>query len=304
MNFKTFQNLSSDFHKKYYRWHTSGQYEGAEESNLKFEELISNPPFRESNEYYSEELDMIDQFFVNLKDASVLELGCGDGNLTWKLANKCKYLESWDIDNGGVELTKQRLDELGIKNVNILNKNVFEIDPEKVSKQFDVVLFIQVLEHIPSWDQEECFKKVFSLVNSDGGCLFISTPNRWTLKDSHDTGKYLIHWLPRFIKVPIAKVFGFGLKIHDPSWPYPPVLHDYVSFSWLKRKAKKFHKGKIRTSRMEYFPDMDVWYNIKTNKKGNRSKLTYNLLKKVGKLVNLNYYFGSKVIIQKQQKAG
>lgn len=300
-NYKTFRKLSQEFKNNYYKWHTQGQYVGSNESNLTVEEIWNSPPIRESDDYYFNELDVIDKYYFKLKDANVLEIGCGDGNLTWKLANQCRKLDSWDIDPGAVELTKRRLFDLGLKGASIKQFDIKDIDPDFVIEKYDIVFFIQVLEHIPGWDQEEYFRKVFSLVKSDGGVLFISTPNRWTFRDHHDTGKLFIHWLPRFIRVPIARKFGFGLKDHDPSWPYPPILHDYVSFGWMISKAKKFAEGNsIRASRMEFFPNMDIWYSYKKAKMKGSKKVIFIFIFILGKLINLNFYFGSKIIIHKK----
>ncbi|GAB3218793.1 hypothetical protein GCM10027454_07040 [Algoriphagus aestuariicola] len=301
--FSEFRKLSSEFKQRYYAWHTEGQYIGSKESELSIEQIWNAPPPRESDDYYLTEVEIIDKYYRQLKDSSVLEIGCGDGNFTWKLAKRCKVLESWDVDPGAIELTRMRMRDLGMTNADIKQFDINDIDLEKPAKKYDVVFFIQVLEHIPGWDQEEYFRKVFSLVNEDGGVLFISTPNRWTMRDNHDTGKLFIHWFPRFIKVPIAKAFGFGIPDHDPSWPYPPVLHDYVSFGWMKSRAKKFAgNGSVKLSRMEYFPTMDVWYEYKKNNAIGTKQRIYKFVLGLGKLVNLNYYFGAKIIIQKNRK--
>jgi 2-polyprenyl-3-methyl-5-hydroxy-6-metoxy-1,4-benzoquinol methylase len=301
--FSEFRKLSNEFREKYYTWHTEGQYIGSKESELSIEQIWNSPPPRESDDYYLTEVAIIDKYYRSLEDSSVLEIGCGDGNFTWKLAKRCKNLESWDVDPGAVELTQMRMHDLGITNTDIKRFDINDIDIDKPSKKYDIVFFIQVLEHIPGWNQEEYFRKVFSLVNEDGGVLFISTPNRWTVRDNHDTGKLFIHWFPRFIKVPMAKTFGFGLKDHDPSWPYPPVLHDYVSYGWMKTKAQKYvGDGLINISRMEFFPNMDVWYEYKKNKAVGMKNRIYKIVLGLGKFINLNYYFGDKIIIQKVKK--
>lgn len=298
--FSNFRKLSKEFKESYYKWHTEGQYQGSYESRITPNQLWENPPARELDSYYATELEVIDRYYQPLKTASILEIGCGDGNLTWKLAQKCKILESWDVDTGAVELTKIRLQNLGCVNSTVKKFDIKDIDPKSVDKKYDIVFFIQVLEHIPGWDQEEYFRKVFSLVKDDGGVLFISTPNRWTFRDHHDTGKLFIHWLPRFVKVPIAKRFGFGLTDHDPSWPYPPILHDYVSFAWMKSKAKKFAgNSTVRFSRMEFYPTMDIWYRYKKGSGKGIKKILLPVLKNIGRILNINYYFGAKIIIQK-----
>ena len=291
---------SEDFRNRYFKWHIDGQYKDGIDSNKTKESFFNALPIRERDDYYLTELDVINHYYVKLTEASVLEIGCGDGNLTWKLAKRCKQLESWDLDSGGVALTKQRVKELLDIEVDAQVQDAVAagLNPKK---QYDIVFFVQVLEHIPHWDQEKAFKSVWNLVKP-GGILFISTPNQWRPLDAHDTGWYFIHWLPRSIKVPLAKVLGIGLKTQDPSWPYPPVLHDYVSFHWMNRRVKKWSPGST-ASQMEFYPNAEVWFQNKAQKLGRGPK--YAIAKAIqwaGKLLPLNYYFGVKVIFRKKVK--
>ena len=288
---------SEDFRKRYFTWHTDGQYKDGIDSHKTQAAFFNSLPNRERDDYYQTELDVIDSHYHKFADASVLEVGCGDGNLTWKLAQRCKQLESWDLDAGGVALTQQRVKELLHIDVNARVQDAVEAGLQP-TKQYDVVFFVQVLEHIPHWDQEKAFKSIWNLVKP-GGVLFISTPNQWRPLDAHDTGWYFIHWPPRFIKVPLAKAFGIGLKTQDPSWPYPPVLHDYVSFHWMCKRVKRWSPGST-ASQMEFYPNVDTWYAYKTQKiKGGAKLWVAKGIRVLGQFLPLNYYFGVKVIFRK-----
>lgn len=294
--YQTFRALSPTFHQEYFRWHSSGQYDGVQEFAQQ-EDVLTRPPGRERDDWYSEELRVIDRVYRRLSDSRVLEIGCGDGNMTWKLARMCRSLVARDLDPGAVALTKLRLQDLGISNVTVETRAGEDVVARE-REAYDVVFFVQVLEHVPGWQQGDMFDQVFSLV-APGGCLFVSTPNHWKFRDSHDTNKPLIHWLPRPIKVPLAKTLGWGLKGHDPAWPYPPVLHDYVSFSWMLRRARRAWPA-VRTSQMTFYPTAAEWCTAKNS--GEHSavrRLARQTLAAAGAILPLNLYFGDKVIFSK-----
>ncbi len=295
--YQTFRSLSPSFHETYYRWHSSGQYEGVQEFS-KLSDVTEHPPGRERDDWYSEELRIIDSFYRRLADSRVLEIGCGDGNMTWKLARACRSLTARDMDPGAVELTRQRLSDLGISNVTVENRAGEDVAPHEIAA-FDVVFFVQVLEHVPGWQQGRMFDAVFSLV-APGGCLFISTPNRWKVKDSHDTNKPLIHWLPRSVKVPIARAMKWGLPGHDPAWPYPPVLHDYVSFNWMLRRTRQAWPGVV-ASEMTFYPSTNEWRVAKNaSEQSPVKRFARNTLAALGQMIPVNLYFGDKVIFSKK----
>ena len=295
--YRTFRSLSPSFHNAYYRWHSSGQYTGVQEFQQP-SDVYERPPGRERDDWYAEELRVVDTFFRRLADSKVLEIGCGDGNMTWKLARACRSVVARDMDPGAVELTKLRLRELGISNVTVENRAGEDIGPGELGA-YDVVFFVQVLEHVPGWEQARIFDAVFSLV-APGGSLFVSTPNRWKIRDSHDTNKPFIHWLPRRVKVPIAKAMGWGLPGHDPAWPYPPVLHDYVSFHWMLKRARHAWP-EVVASQMSFYPTAEQW-RLAKNRPGTTSsrRIARRVVATIGTALPLNLYFGDKVIFWKK----
>jgi 2-polyprenyl-3-methyl-5-hydroxy-6-metoxy-1,4-benzoquinol methylase len=299
--YKTFRSLTSKFHQAYFKWHTKGQYEGVKEFE-RFEDVLIKPPVRERDDWYGEEMQIIDRHYRSLADSHALEIGCGDGNLTWKVAQRCMSLTSCDLDLQAVELTKLRLNDLGfLDNVRLFTGSIQDLMRDK-QELYDIVFLVQVLEHVPARMQAELFDGAFNLV-APGGCLFVSTPNRWAVRDSHDTGKLFIHWLPRRIRTRIAKVMNWGVKGQDPCWPCPPVLHDYVSFRWMLRRVKALFGRDVLTSQMLFYPGMDEWFTAK-EAQGVRGKkyVLRKIVKCTGRYLSLNYYFGNKVIFSKGRK--
>ena len=257
---------------------------------------------RERDDWYQAELDAIDTAWVPLAGARVLEIGCGDGNVTAKLARRAGSLVSCDIDASAVALATQRLAELDLADrVRFEVRDAAAGDPTERGA-YDVVFFVQVLEHVPGWEQAALFDRVLELV-APGGCLFVSTPNRWAVRDGHDTGKLFIHWLPRRVRVPLARRLGWGLPGHDPSWPYPPVLHDYVSFAWMRGRARQAWPG-ARSSAMTFYPTVDDWYATRraSARSGPGTRLALDAVRLVGRWVPPNLYFGEKVVFARPRQ--
>jgi SAM-dependent methyltransferase len=295
--FETFRNLPAEFHEAYFQWHSTGQYESVSEFE-RARDVIETPPARERDDWYAEELRVIDSHYRSLSDSRVLEIGCGDGNLTWKLARRCKQVVSRDLDPAAITLTRQRLDALGVSNVTLQPVGGDHVGAGDRGG-YDVVFFVQVLEHVPGWEQGKLFDTVFSFV-APGGCLFISTPNRWMIRDCHDTNRLFIHWWPRWVRVPIARAMRWGIPGHDPAWPYPPVLHDYVSFRWMLKRARRAVAG-VRVSGMTFYPDVEHWLRARMASSGGMKQAGRHALRWLGRVLPLNYYFGEKVIFSRPQ---
>jgi SAM-dependent methyltransferase len=294
--FATFRSLSPDFYRAYFTWHSTGQYEDVREFD-RVEDVRARPPARERDDWYAEELRIVDSQYRPLATSRVLEIGCGDGNLTWKLARRCRQVVACDMDPGAVDVTSRRLRDLGITNAQLECRGGAEVRPEDRAS-YDIVFFVQVLEHVPGWMQGELFDAVFSLV-APGGCLFISTPNRWAIRDTHDTNRLFIHWPPRWIRVPVARTMKWGIRGQDPAWPYPPVLHDYVSFRWMLKRARQAWPG-VRASGMSFYPTAEEWLASRSGRSDGRvRRATRRLLAAAGRALPLNYYFGDKVIFSK-----
>ena len=299
--FKTFRSLSQDFQKAYFEWHTRGQYEGVQEFG-RFEDVLTKPPLRERDDWYGEELRVIDRHYRPLIDSRILEIGCGDGNLTWKLAERSQSVVSCDVDPSAIELTRLRLKEKGlIGNVELLVGSADYLASEE-SEAYDVVFLVQVLEHMPASMQGGLFDSVLRLV-APGGCLFVSTPNRWAIRDSHDTGRLLIHWFPRRIRIPLAKAMKWGIKGQDPCWPSPPVLHDYTSYRWMLKRVESLFPGGMVPSRMLFYPTAEEWFRekVRIGSKGTKHIIRH-AIRYLGDFFPLNYYFGDKVIFYKMPR--
>ena len=122
----------------------------------------------------------IRRFFrkVVTPNAKVLDLGCGSGNDIINLSNEFqKYNASFVGVDLGKELVK-KLNLLEIKNTKFVNGDIENVD---LKQKFDIVLELEVAEHLEHFDSNlEVIKKHMK----PNSYLIMSTPNdKYLLKD-------------------------------------------------------------------------------------------------------------------------
>ena len=114
---------------------------------------------------YDFQIKQIENFLEN-KDASILDIGCGYGGLLLRLEEK-GYKNIY-----GIEIEENCCRILEKNNIQYSLGTVF--DMEKINKSFDVVIISHVLEHI--YD----LKKIKSIINkvlNKNGILYIEVPD-------------------------------------------------------------------------------------------------------------------------------
>lgn len=120
------------------------------------------------NQYYDGSRPEID---VHLPKSlgDVLEIGCGAGNTLRRLKNSHEIRSAigFELDEASASRATQVFDEIRVGDI---EKTIF--DP--VSKQFDTILALDVLEHLQ--DPLRVLKRLRSLMKQDG-VLVLSLPN-------------------------------------------------------------------------------------------------------------------------------
>lgn len=109
----------------------------------------------------------------NLK---VLDAGCGDGKLTFRLGKRGSFAVGIDYSALGVQLARQRVlgeDEESETDVHFLQASVFALPFS--SDSLDCIVFADVIEHINSPEAALCELR---RVLKPGGRCIISTPQR------------------------------------------------------------------------------------------------------------------------------
>ena len=78
---------------------------------------------------------------VNFKDLSVLEIGCGEGRLTWRYAESAAQVTAIDPDGDAVEKAHQNMPEKFIGRVQFLNSTIEDFAKSYNGRKFDVAIF-------------------------------------------------------------------------------------------------------------------------------------------------------------------
>lgn len=201
----------------------------------------------------------------DLKNASVLDIGCGFGSLARILADHGAQVAAVEIDRNKLEKAKEFLSGKNIKLIQIEN----EILPFG-NKIFDVVFLFDVIEHVPN--PKTTINEVYRVLKP-GGLLYVEFTPYYSITGHHlyDYAKWPIHILPRHM----IKKIVFGKKIEgfltaDDFWKQFESLNK-LKVSDFQKMASGFKKIKerfivkypqvfeINISILNYFPFKDVF---------------------------------------------
>jgi 2-polyprenyl-6-hydroxyphenyl methylase/3-demethylubiquinone-9 3-methyltransferase len=138
-------------------------------------------------------IEQITAQYGAVKNLSILDVGCGGGLVTEPLARLGASVTG--IDGAGdllaIAATRNSEQQLGITYRHTLTDDLIA---EK--KQFDVVLALEVIEHVP--DQQEFIASLAKLVKPKG-LVILSTLNRTAKSFALGivAAEYILQWLPR-----------------------------------------------------------------------------------------------------------
>ena len=110
---------------------------------------------------------------IDLKDKTLIDVGCGGGLLCENLAEHSKEVKGIDMSNEAIEIAKthQTLKNLKIDYEEIALESLLK----KARKNYDVLTCMELVEHVP--DPEKLIKDCFKITNRKAD-LFFSTLNR------------------------------------------------------------------------------------------------------------------------------
>ena len=110
---------------------------------------------------------------IDLKDKTLIDVGCGGGLLCENLAEHSKEVKGIDMSNEAIEIarTHQTLKNLKIDYEEIALESLLK----KSKKKYDVLTCMELVEHVP--DPEKLIKDCFKITNRKAD-LFFSTLNR------------------------------------------------------------------------------------------------------------------------------
>ena len=126
-----------------------------------------------------------------LENLNILDIGCGGGLLSAPLTRLGANVTGIDASKRNISVAKAHLKTSKLK-INYINTSPEKL---KIKKKFDVVLNMEIVEHV---DNLDLFIKDTSIFLKKNGIMFIATLNK-TLKSyifAIIGAEYILKWLP------------------------------------------------------------------------------------------------------------
>ena len=166
---------------------------------------------------------------------------------------------------------------------------------------FDLVSCSQVLEHLPPDRQPALLAEMWRLCRP-GGLLWLDTPNQLAPCDQHDTGLYFIHWLPRTLKIRLARWLRRDVPTNEPGFGFQAVgLHHYLSYFGLMRILRRLGPLEV-LSRYRGFADVAHYADGRRSE--GRAGLLFPLklaaLRAVMRVWNFNWTHDIRLVVRKK----
>ena len=161
--------------------------------NGKFKPLHMFNPIRIEyiTEKIKQEFNLINQNNNFLKDLKILDIGCGGGLISEPLARLGGEVTGIDASEKNIKVAKLH------SRKNNLNINYFNKSPEQLnnSEKFDIVLNLEVVEHVENVD---LYIKSCSNLLKKNGIMFTATLNRTIVSyiKAIVGAEYILRWLP------------------------------------------------------------------------------------------------------------
>lgn len=118
----------------------------------------------------------------------VLEIGCGRGYTSLKLAPKVKSMVGIDVSDSVIAESNELITKYGIKNLEVRLVSAFELKENFIKNEFDACISIDTIEHLHPDDAKEHLRQIFYVLKP-GGRYIIQMPNR--LNGPHDITKQI-----------------------------------------------------------------------------------------------------------------
>ena len=127
----------------------------------------------------------------NLNNIKVLDIGCGGGLVSEGLSKIGACVTGIDFIKENIKVAKMHAKKNNLK----INYFVKDFEKEKITSKYDVIIVLEVLEHLNNWEE---FVKKIKLSLKKNGTLIISTINRNLVSKflTLDIGENLLKLIP------------------------------------------------------------------------------------------------------------
>jgi 2-polyprenyl-3-methyl-5-hydroxy-6-metoxy-1,4-benzoquinol methylase len=147
----------------------------------------------------------------SIKDASILEIGCGTGCSTIPFALKAKQLDAYDISQSSIRAAERRAELMEADRVRF-----HLLDPTwsksletaslalETTQPVDIVLMLALLEHLTVDERIRIINVAFKILRPGGIMVIYETPNRLHYYDWHTFLMPFIGFLPDQLSISYA----------------------------------------------------------------------------------------------------
>ena len=127
----------------------------------------------------------------NLNNTTVLDIGCGGGLVSEGLSKIGATVTGIDFIEENINVAKIHAKKNNLK----INYFVQDFEKETITLKYDVIIILEVLEHLNNWEE---FLKKIKLSLKKNGILIISTINRNLVSKflTLDIGENLLKLIP------------------------------------------------------------------------------------------------------------
>jgi len=135
-------------------------------------------------------LKMINQ--KKIKDLKILDLGCGGGLTCEPLARLKAKVTGIDFVQQNIEVAKNHAIISKLK-INYIHD---DLDSLKIKKKFDIILLLEILEHLDNW--KSTIPKIKNILKPEG-LLIISSINKTSLSKIFAIflAENILKWIPK-----------------------------------------------------------------------------------------------------------
>jgi len=177
----------------------------------------------------------------NLNNTKILDIGCGGGLISEGLTKIGATVTGIDFIKENIKVAKMHAKKNNLK----INYFVKDFEKEKITSKYDVIIILEVLEHLNNWEQ---FVKKIKLSLKKNGTLIISTINRNLVSKflTLDIGENLLKLIPlnthtfyKFIKPEeLEQVLSFN---HFKNIKFKGLTYDALKLSWKLSENTKIN---------------------------------------------------------------
>lgn len=132
---------------------------------------------------------------VSLQRARILEIGCGTGSATVAFAEQGADVTALELFEVHMRVARTRIEAHGLEATFVCG-NAVDLDTLFAGEQFDIVVFLESLEHMTNVERLTALRNAWALTRSGGIMVITGAPNRLWLYDRHTAQMPFFMWLP------------------------------------------------------------------------------------------------------------